>query len=174
MDTLKSIAKILNGSICDSPETFNAYTQRMKEGAPTRDENPKSHFCVYFLPYNSKNRNVLIVHHKKSGLWLSPGGHIDKNESLLEALNREIGEELGVKEFFEDEPLPFLLTITQIENVVHPCKTHYDVWYLIPTDGSNFNLDPAEFHDTKWLDIKQAKKIVGDQPNRTALEIIDK
>lgn len=173
MDTIQSVSKILDSSICDSLETFSAFTQKLKKGSPTRDENPQYHFCAYFLPYNSKNKEVFIIHHKKSGLWLSPGGHVDKEETLFEALNREINEELGVKEFFGEEPSPFLLTITPIENRVQPCKTHYDVWYLLSTDGSNFNIDLAEFHDTKWLAIEEARKIITDKANLKALEIIE-
>lgn len=174
MKTLQSISKILNSSICDSQETYDAYAQKVKEGAPTRDENPQSHFCAYFLPYNSETKKVFIIHHKKSGLWLSPGGHIDKGETLLEALNREINEELGVNDFFKEEQSPFLLTITPIENRVQPCKTHYDVWYLAPTDGSNFDVDPVEFLDMKWLTVEEARKIVTDEANIKALEIIEK
>ncbi len=174
MDTIQSVSKILNSSICDSLKTFDAYKQRLTEGAPTRDENPQSHFCAYFLPYDSQNKKVFIIHHKKSGLWLSPGGHVDQGETLLEALNREINEELGVKDFFKEEQSPFLLTITPIENRVQPCKAHYDVWYLVPTDGSNFNVDPAEFHDMKWLTIDEARKIVTDKSNLKALEIVEK
>src|SRR5665213_1066199 len=133
------ILTIVDPSICDSEETRVSYLKRLEEGAFTRDENPKTHFCAYFLPYNEKSRKVFMIHHKKSGLWLSPGGHIDKGEGLLETLNREINEELGVKSFFKELPPPFLLTITPIENTTQPCKTHFDIWYLVKTDGSKFN-----------------------------------
>lgn len=171
--TIQSVTNIINPSLCDEA-TYKTYQQRLTEGLPTRDENPASHFCAYFLPFDSKNKKVFIVHHKKSGLWISPGGHIDQGETLLEALNREIDEELGVKSFFTEEPSPFLLTITPIENRVQPCKSHFDVWYLVPTDGSNFNIDPEEFHDTKWMTIDEAEKIVTDLANRQALEAIKK
>ena len=166
------ISKIINKSICDSESTLTNFLKRLEEGAFIRDENPQSHFCAYFLPYNSENKKVFIVHHKKSGLWFSPGGHIDKGEGLLETLNREIDEELGVKTFFKELPSPFLLTITPIENKVQPCKTHLDIWYLVNTDGANFNVDPKEFHETRWLTIDEAEKIVTDKPNRKALEFV--
>lgn len=166
------IKKIISPSICDSENTRVHFLKRLEEGALTRDENPQTHYCAYFLPYNQKDKKIFIVHHKKSGLWLSPGGHIDKGEGLLETLNREIDEELGVQNFFHEAQSPFLLTITPIENKVQPCKLHYDIWYLVPTDGSHFNVDPREFHDTKWLTIDEAEKIVTDSPNRKALETI--
>lgn len=174
METLNSILKVLRVSLCESKNTYDAFKERIKEGSFSRDENLQFHFCVYFLPYNSKNKKVFITHHKKSGLWLSPGGHMDRGETLLEALNREIGEELGIKNCFKEEQLPFLMTITPIENNAQPCKIHYDVWYLVSTDGSNFNIDPAEFHDAKWLTIKEAKKIVIDKANIKALKIVER
>lgn len=174
MTTAESISKIINRSICDSDDTYNAFQKRLAEGMLTREENPKTHFCVYFLPFNPQNKKIFIVHHKKSGLWISPGGHIDKGEILFEALNREINEELGVKNFFKDTPSPFLLTIIWIETKNHPCKAHYDIWYLVPTDGGNFKIDPAEFYDTKWMTIEEARKIVTDPSNIKALDVIEK
>jgi 8-oxo-dGTP pyrophosphatase MutT (NUDIX family) len=170
----EQISKIIDISTCDSKATHANFLKRLQEGAFTRDENPQNHFCVYFLPYNPQSKKVFIVHHIKSGLWLSPGGHIDKGEGLLETLNREIDEELEVRGFFKELPPPFLLTITPIENRAQPCKTHFDIWYLANTDGTNFNVDPKEFHEARWLAIGEAEKILTDRPNRMALEIIKK
>ena len=174
MGTVESISKILSQSASGNLKTRDLFLKRAGEGLPTRDENPKTHFSVYFLPYNSVIRKVFMVYHKKSGLWLSPGGHIDKGETLFEALNREISEELGVKHFFSEEPAPFFLSITQIENKTQTCKTHYDFWYLFPTDGSGFNIDMVEFHDTKWLSISEARKIVTDESNLRAFDMVEK
>jgi len=169
--TIQSILDIMNPALCDET-TYKLFKQRLTEDLPTRDENPANHFCVYSLPFNSLNKKIFFVHHKKSGLWISPGGHIDKGETLTEALNREIEEELGVKKFFNKTPTPFLLTTTPIENRIQPCKMHYDVWYLVPTNGSNFNIDPKEFHDTKWLTISEAKKMVTNSVNIRALGVL--
>ncbi len=166
--------KIIDPSICDSEDIRINFLKRLEEGSFTRDENPQSHFGTYFLPYNQANKTVFIIHHKKSGLWISPGGHVDKSEGLLETLNREIDEELGMKNFFQEEQHPFLLTITPIENKVQLCKVHYDIWYLVHTDGSDFKINPREFHDTRWLTIDEAEKIVTDESNRKALKAIRK
>lgn len=171
MHTQGSISAVINPSICNN-DIFNDFKQRLEEGLLTRDENPKTHFCAYFLPYNPKTKEVFIVHHKKAGLWISPGGHIDQGEILFEALNREIYEELGVKDFFKEVPSPFLLTTTLIENAVQPCKKHYDVWYLVNTNGDNFNVDPHEFLDVKWVTIEEARNLVKDPANISALNAI--
>ncbi|MFY1633651.1 NUDIX domain-containing protein [Solwaraspora sp. WMMB335] len=37
------------------------------------------------------------MHHRKIGLWLYPGGHVDPNETPAEAAVREVVEETGVQ-----------------------------------------------------------------------------
>jgi len=172
MDLYQNIAKIIKREICDSEETYREFCQRLEQGSLTRDENPLTHFGTFFLPFKPKNKQLFLAHHKKSGLWIAPGGHIDKGEILLETLNREIWEELGVKDHFKEAPNPFLLTITRINNTTQPCKTHYDIWYLMTTDGANFNVDPQEFYSTKWLSIDEARKIVTAPTNIAALKML--
>ena len=164
----EEIKAIIDPKICNE-QIANYWLERLEKGDLTRDDNNPSHFCCYFLPYNPDTKQVFIVHHKKSGLWLSPGGHIDKDENLMRTLNREIEEELGVKDKIKEEIKPFLLTITPIENRVQPCKEHLDIWYRFPTNGSEFNVDPKEFHTTKWTSIEEAKQVVTDPPNLEAL-----
>jgi 8-oxo-dGTP pyrophosphatase MutT (NUDIX family) len=40
---------------------------------------------------------VLLVKHKKLGIWLNPGGHIEENELTHKAAEREFWEETGIK-----------------------------------------------------------------------------
>jgi 8-oxo-dGTP pyrophosphatase MutT (NUDIX family) len=159
--------------VAEGPAIAEEYESRIKEGNLTREENSASHFCAYFLPYNPGTGQVLFGHHKKSGKWLSPGGHIDKGELFLEALNREVEEELGVKKFFKEKPAPFILTITNIESDVRPCKKRFDVWHLMETDGNNFNIDMREYHEIRWLAVSEALKIT-DEANKAALRVIDR
>lgn len=116
MDSLyKEIRVLINPSIC-SQKVADYWFERLEKGELTRDDDNPSHFCCYFLPYNLDTKQLFIVHHKKSNLWISPGGHIDQGETLMQTLNREIEEELGIKDKIKNELKPFLLTITPIEN----------------------------------------------------------
>lgn len=167
-DLREYITKEINPNTC-TKEVGKRYLKRLEEGAPTRDENPASHFCCYFLPYNLATKQVFLVHHKKSGLWIFPGGHIDKGEHPLEALNREVEEELGVKGKVSDAK-PFLFTITLIDRPPHTCREHLDIWFRFEADGSEFHIDPREFHDTKWVNLAEARGCVTDPPNLQALD----
>lgn len=158
----------------EDASTKRLYMKRITEGVYSRDENPASHFCVYFLPYNKKTGEVFIVHHKKSGLWIAPGGHVGKGENLHATVNREIFEELGVRNFFVQTPDPFLLTITAIERATSPCRFHFDIWYLMETDGSNFRVDPKEFHSTAWMSFYEARQKSTNVQNRRAFDMVEK
>jgi 8-oxo-dGTP pyrophosphatase MutT (NUDIX family) len=43
------------------------------------------------------NGRVLLVDHKKLGVWLPPGGHVEADENPVEALHREVMEEVGLR-----------------------------------------------------------------------------
>ncbi len=174
MSLTEQIKQVAIDFSTQNPEASQRFLAVLNEGGGlTRDEGNMSHFCVYFVPYNTKTKQLFIVHHKKSGLWLSPGGHIDKGELLLDALNREIKEELGVANFFSTLPQPFLISVTPINNPVQPCKEHLDIWFLVETYGSNFNVDLQEFYATKWVSLEEAKSIVTDPANQKAIEILN-
>jgi 8-oxo-dGTP pyrophosphatase MutT (NUDIX family) len=173
---MKGLAEEITSVVSKFPDQGGAvgqrYLERVKEGQLTRDENVISHLCVYFLPYNHETGQVFIIHHRKANKWLSPGGHIDRGEDLLTALNREIKEELGVPDVFAVLPDPFLISITPIDNNTQPCKEHLDVWFLSETDGKNFNVDPHEFYTAKWATLEEARKDMIDPANLQALEIL--
>ena len=146
-------------------EIAGRFLERLKQGALTKDENQKSHFCVYFAAYDPKAREIFIGHHKKSGLWLVNGGHIDGDETLRETLKREIDEEWGWAYEDLDVGEPQLLTITDINNPEkQPCQAHYDVWHFVKVDKNTFNPDKneltKEYHEIKWLSLEKARKLI--------------
>ena len=42
-------------------------------------------------------RQILLLRHRKLGLWLPPGGHVEPNELPDDAAVREVWEEAGVR-----------------------------------------------------------------------------
>lgn len=55
------------------------------------------HLTASMLVLDPEARKVLLVHHRKMGVWVFPGGHVDPNETAGEAAVREVLEETGLK-----------------------------------------------------------------------------
>lgn len=156
------------------PLVTGEFVVRASKGRLNRDENPENHFCVYFAAFDPNNSVVFIGNHKKSGLWLFNGGHLDKRELPQDALKREAKEEWGDSGLVETVREPALLTITEIKQPTDiTCRTHYDIWYFIPLDSGAFtpveSLLAKEFHQTGWKTIREAQELITDPNTVTAL-----
>ena len=155
--------------------TKNLFLQRLQQGGLTRDENSEDHFSVFFLPYDPITKKVLIGSHKKSGLNLPNGGHVDKGEMPPQTLAREFKEELGLDLNEYQVHGRSYLTITEIENPSKQfCKRHYDIWYFVKVDQDNFNFDPElaaiEFDHLEWVGSKEIKTL--DTPSAVSEAIL--
>jgi len=158
----ESLQEMVVSSIYAGEGVVGKYIERLKQGKLTKEEDPKSHFCSFFIAYDKKAEQVYLGHHKKSNSWLCNGGHIDKGELPNESVAREANEEWGIQ--VNDIGSPKLLTITLIDNDRQPCKTHYDLWYFLPLQKDGFHpdrkLEEKEFYETRWLSIEEAKSLV--------------
>lgn len=159
-------------------ETFAAFLARAAEGHPSRDENPQTHFSVYFAGYDPTHRLLFMGHHKKSGLWLFNGGHMDAGELSMESALREIGEEWGLAIPAAALDEPQLLTITDINPALHlPCQVHYDFWYFVPLDSQTTVFDAAklatEFYTTRWLTPDEARPLALEPATHLAIDWIE-
>jgi 8-oxo-dGTP pyrophosphatase MutT (NUDIX family) len=172
---IEQLRGIVDDSICN-PEVGREFLRRLNEGKLTRDENPESHYCVYFAAYDPETGEVFVGHHIRSGLWLFNGGHIDERETPAETLVREAMEEWGQKWQTEEVPEPSLLTITEIDNPKQTCRRHYDIWYFLPVNKSTFKVDDdrlaKEFHEIGWKSIAEARALITDPNTLEAVDMI--
>ena len=171
-DAIREIAEHINDPIAEE------FLRRAAEAALTREENPFTHFCVYFSAYSPASREVFLGHHKKSGLWVFNGGHIDKGELPGAALEREIREEWGLEISADSVGNPQLLTITEINNPTkQTCTRHYDIWHFVPFDENSADFDAqkltTEFHETRWMTLQQASTVVTDPGTKKALAYLE-
>ncbi len=154
------------------------FLERLSKGNPTRDENPESHFCVYFVAFDPKEEKIFTGLHKKSNLWLVNGGHLDK-EPVKNAAPREMGEEWGYNLPDGYELIPQFLTIANITDRPQiKCRTHYDFWTFVPVNMHEFSPDQeklaSEYHKTAWLSFEEAKKVTTDPSNLLGFDFIKK
>ena len=155
------------------------FIQRIGEGNLTRAENPESHISTYLFVVDYKACLVYLGLHKKSGLVLGNGGHVELGESPTQTYYREFGEELGnYSEILAFPNTPEFLSVTEgIDNPGRNCRTHYDFWYFIEADHENFNPDEEkvkeEFGWMKWLTLREAREIVTDKSTLQALDVLE-
>ena len=99
------------------------------------------HFTVaVFVVWEDR---VLLRHHRKLGMWLPPGGHIEEDELPDDAAVREVFEETGIRvelvgekrEDIEDPVQLYRPAGVQLENI-GPGHQHIDLIYFARPRGS--------------------------------------
>jgi len=172
----QALIDIVTSRSAPDQETITRFLTRVDEGKLTRDENPHTHFCVYFAAYDPQAQEIFIGHHKKSGLWLFNGGHIDQGETPQAALAREMIEEWGVSVVIPPGQ-PAFFTLTRILDPTLVCKYHYDLWHLLPVNKELFAPDAValgqEFYQIGWKTFAEARKLVTDPNTLFAIHQIE-
>jgi len=110
--------------------------------------------CAIIVKEDKGEKKYLLVSSKGSfgeysGFYYPPGGHVEGNESLLNALSREIKEELELK----------------IDSAKLIAKTKGDVlnqityWYLCEVGFYDFKLDKDELRDGGYYTKEEIQKM---------------
>ncbi len=97
-------------------------------------------------------RGLLLHRHRRLGIWVQPGGHVDAGEEPAEAAAREVHEETGLWARHL-EPV----SLYQVD--VHPGPrghTHCDVRYLMVADPIDPRPGPEESPEVAWYDFAAA------------------
>jgi 8-oxo-dGTP pyrophosphatase MutT (NUDIX family) len=98
-------------------------------------------------------RGLLLHRHRKLGLWLQPGGHIDLDEAPATAAWREVLEETGLRA----APASPERSIVHVD--VHPGPhghTHLDLRYLFEAPPEEPSPPPGESQDVRWFGWDEA------------------
>ncbi|MGB4965971.1 MAG: NUDIX domain-containing protein [Microgenomates group bacterium] len=163
------LLNVITPEIIDSFE-LDRFVNRIKKGDLLRETNPISHCCAMIVVYDSINRKVFAVNHRKAGMWLFPGGHIESNELPKENVVREIKEELGLDIAIADIKGPFGLQIIDIENPRTTCKEHYDCFYVLEKPDQEMVVDERESSDSGWFTIPEVLEKIADSYYKRSVE----
>ncbi len=137
-------------------------------GAP-RPAGARNHFSATGIVFNPDGR-VLMILHKKLGVWLPPGGHVEADELPDDAVLREIREETGVqariiprRRFAADPPgcvelnIPFQVLL---ENIAGDwTHNHIDLIYLCLAEQIHLRPGRAEVDEAGWFTAAQVASL---------------
>jgi 8-oxo-dGTP pyrophosphatase MutT (NUDIX family) len=118
------------------------------------------HFTASAFVLDPEREAVLLIHHKKLGIWVQPGGHIEpSDDTLLAAARRELAEEVGLSEVA-------LLNGGKILDViparkVEPAHEHFDVRFAFGASSQAF-VASAEVTDARWVRLDELASIGSD------------
>jgi 8-oxo-dGTP pyrophosphatase MutT (NUDIX family) len=107
---------------------------------------PPIHLVVYFAPLTPDRRQLLLAAHRKAGLWLPPGGHVEPGEHPWTTVTRECAEELHLPATPSQVtgPAPAFVTVTRTRNR-HP-HTDVTLWFPLETTPEQItSYDSGEF-----------------------------
>lgn len=140
-----------------------------------------------------EHNKILLVHHVMLNLWMSPGGHVEKNELPHKAAEREFFEETGIPVkaissqpmFVSDEseflPLPIYSNLHWInrpgENKRSPntgkrCEQHYVFTYYVKRNGKQKKTKDNGVKGIGWFGKKDLANLPMSKDLRMETEYI--
>ncbi|MEM6790348.1 MAG: NUDIX hydrolase [Myxococcota bacterium] len=135
------------------------------------------HFTASAFVLDVSTRRVLLIHHRKLGLWLQPGGHVDADDVDLEACaRRELAEETHL---LRATPVD-AGTILDVD--IHripargdePRHLHFDVRFAFVSTAAGDVRADSDAAAVRWFDeVELAAVGTDDSVRRSAARLVN-
>lgn len=116
---------------------------------------------------------ALLVHHRKLGKWLQPGGHADGDADVARVALREAVEESGLPHlqlFGDGSAAPLDLDVHVIParydaagNLKEDAHEHHDVRFLVVSPTAAPPAVSDESHDVRWFDVEDLPSVTQEE-----------
>lgn len=118
-----------------------------------------THMTASSWVINPMHNRVLLLLHRKSGLWLQPGGHFDDDMDIIDVALRETAEETGLD---PDEIRPLSPSIFDVDihevppDTSAPRHEHIDLRFLVQIDDRIDIHGNEESLQVSWVGLRDA------------------
>ena len=137
------------------------------DAACERSHFEPGHFTASAFVLSPDRRDLVLIHHKKLGIWVQPGGHVEPSDpDLVSAAQREVSEEVGLSELelLRNGVSPvFDLDIHVIPaRKRDPAHEHFDVRFAFVAKTREL-VHSAEVLDLRWVPLDDVQSIATDE-----------
>jgi 8-oxo-dGTP pyrophosphatase MutT (NUDIX family) len=142
----------------------------------SRDHFTPGHITASCFIVDPASQRILLHHHRRLDRWLQMGGHVEPDESTIDAALREGTEESGLRDLE-------LLRDGVIDLDVHdipagrgePEHVHFDVRYVAQTSRPHaIIVDRAESNELTWMALERAAAMMNEEGSRRVIMKIRK
>jgi len=159
--------------------TEAAFVERMlelsrAEAACERSHFSPGHFTASAFVLSPERSELVLIHHKKLGIWVQPGGHVEAADAdLASAARREVMEEVGLSEL---EQLSTSDGLTLFDVDIHliparkaePAHEHFDVRFAYVAKTRDL-VHSEEVTDLRWVPLSAVAQMGTDDSVLRAL-----
>ena len=142
------------------------------EGACERSRFSPGHFTASAFVLSPDRRDLVLIHHKKLGIWVQPGGHVEPtDDDLVGAARREVLEEVGLGDLqpitsnsgTNGASLVFDVDIHSIPaRKADPAHEHFDVRFAFVANTRTL-VHSEEVADLRWVPLSDVEQLGTDE-----------
>jgi 8-oxo-dGTP pyrophosphatase MutT (NUDIX family) len=139
LGTVEPVDAVERADLAATVELLRGCARPFDEDAQ-RDHVTASTFVVSAL-------GVVLHRHRRLGIWVQPGGHVDAGEAPAEAALRELAEETGLVAQHLDP-------VALVHVSVHPGPRghrHFDCRWLVEAVTTSIAPQPGESGEVRWF-----------------------
>ena len=140
--------------------------------ALARDNYEPGHFTASAFVLSPDGGSLLLILHRKLGLWLQPGGHLEPHDAdPIAAARREVREEVGIDDLALLRDTLFDADIHGIPAHGAPAHEHFDLRFLFraPTLACRAASDAR---DARRVPLAEVAAAGTDDSVRRAAELV--
>jgi 8-oxo-dGTP pyrophosphatase MutT (NUDIX family) len=149
-----------------------AFVERMlelcgAEGACERSHFAPGHFTASAFVLSPDLCDLVLIHHKKLGIWVQPGGHVEPtDDDLLGAARREVLEEVGLGDLEPITSGASLVFDVDIHSIparkADPAHEHFDVRFAFVAKTRAI-VHSEEIADLRWVPLAEVPLMGTDE-----------